>query len=31
MDAGQVKAACFKDSEGSLISIAEFPLGSLFA
>jgi catechol 2,3-dioxygenase-like lactoylglutathione lyase family enzyme len=31
MDLGQVKAAWFKDSEGNLISIAEFPSGSPFA
>jgi catechol 2,3-dioxygenase-like lactoylglutathione lyase family enzyme len=30
MDAGHVKAAWFKDSEGNLISIAEFPGGSPF-
>ena len=30
MDAGQVKAAWFKDSEGNLISLAEFPSGSPF-
>jgi catechol 2,3-dioxygenase-like lactoylglutathione lyase family enzyme len=29
-DMGQVKAAWFKDSEGNLISIAEFPSGSPF-
>lgn len=30
MDAGFVKAAWFKDSEGNLLSVAEFPLGSPF-
>jgi catechol 2,3-dioxygenase-like lactoylglutathione lyase family enzyme len=30
MDMGQVKAAWFKDSEGNLISVAEFPSGSPF-
>ena len=29
-DMGQVKAAWFKDTEGNLISIAEFPSGSPF-
>jgi catechol 2,3-dioxygenase-like lactoylglutathione lyase family enzyme len=29
-DMGQVKAAWFKDSEGNLISLAEFPSGSPF-
>lgn len=28
MDAGRVKAAWFKDTEGNLISVAEFPGGS---
>jgi hypothetical protein len=31
MNLGQVKAAWFKDSEGNLISIAEFPGGSPLA
>jgi catechol 2,3-dioxygenase-like lactoylglutathione lyase family enzyme len=30
-DMGAVKAAWFKDSEGNLVSIAEFPNGSPFA
>jgi catechol 2,3-dioxygenase-like lactoylglutathione lyase family enzyme len=30
VDMGQVKAAWFKDSEGNLISLAEFPSGSPF-
>lgn len=30
MDAGFVKAAWFKDSEGNLLSVAEFPSGSPF-
>jgi catechol 2,3-dioxygenase-like lactoylglutathione lyase family enzyme len=30
MDMGQVKATWFKDSEGNLISLAEFPSGSPF-
>jgi catechol 2,3-dioxygenase-like lactoylglutathione lyase family enzyme len=30
MDAGFIKAAWFKDSEGNLLSVAEFPAGSPF-